>query len=171
MTNIGLWNKSFSNTLNTDIRTEHRPPPCKQSKRWRVLQMSEPSLSHQLPSMNPSHMPSMGYLEEREEKHIRNAFSFFILEISDKTCSLLKLTKIDDFQCSKKTIFKLQVLRRCFGAVVFDERESTSSKDVVVRSLHLPVEVGQTELVIDDVTVAHAERCPGRERALCEVTC
>lgn len=84
---------------------------------------------------------------------------------------VFKLTKIDDFQCTKKHIFKLQVLWRGFGAVVFDERESTSPKDVVVRSLHLPVEVGQTELVIDDVTVAHAERSPGRERALCEVTC
>lgn len=55
--------------------------------------------------------------------------------------------------------------------MVFDERESTSSKDVVVRSMHLPVEVGQTELVVDDVAVAHAERSPGRERALREVAC
>lgn len=39
--------------------------------------------------------------------------------------------------------------------MVFDKRESTGPKDVVVRSLHLPVEVGQTELVVDDITVAH----------------
>lgn len=63
----------------------------------------------------------------------------------------------------------MQIVRRGFGAVVLDERETAGAEDVVVTALHTPVEVGQSELVIVHGAIPNTERGPGRESALLQV--
>lgn len=52
-----------------------------------------------------------------------------------------ELTQVDDFEYAKEFVFKVKVLWRCFGTVVLDEGKGSCSEDVVVGTLHLPVEV------------------------------
>lgn len=55
--------------------------------------------------------------------------------------------------------------------MVLDEGKGSCSEDVVVGTVYLPVEVGQTELVIDYSTVAHTEGCPGWQFTLVKMAC
>ena len=79
------------------------------------------------------------------------------------------LTQINHFQRGEEPVLKVQVLCRCFAAVILDEGEAACPQDVVVGPLHCPVEVGQTELVVVDRAVADTERGPRREAALQQV--
>lgn len=64
------------------------------------------------------------------------------------------LTQINNFQHGEKLVLKVQVLLRCFGAVIFYKGEAACSQYLIVGSLHCPVKVGQSELVIVDGAVA-----------------
>ena len=87
-----------------------------------------------------------------------------------ETCLKSKiLTQINTFQHGEKLVFKVQVLWRCFGAVVFHKREAACSQYLVVGSLNSPVEVGQSELVIVDGAVADTEGSPRWEFSLQQV--
>lgn len=68
--------------------------------------------------------------------------------------TLCLLTQVDHFKPGEEPVEIVQVLCRCFGAVVFNEGKAACSQYMVVGSLNSPVEVGQSELVVVDRTVA-----------------
>lgn len=79
------------------------------------------------------------------------------------------LTQINNFQHGEKRVFKVQVLWRRFGTVIFYKGEAACSQDVVVGFLDSPVKVGQSKLVIVDGAVADTVGSPRREFTLQQV--
>jgi hypothetical protein len=55
-------------------------------------------------------------------------------------------------------------------AMVFDVREATCPKNVIVDPIHGPVEVGQAELVVNYPCLVHTERCPRWQLSLSKMT-
>ena len=71
-------------------------------------------------------------------------------QLYTKRCVLekLKLTQIYNFQACEECVFIGEILVGSFGTVVLDKRETTSSQDMIVNSLYLKVEMGQTKVII-----------------------
>lgn len=63
------------------------------------------------------------------------------MKLFDLANCVWSLTKINDFQCAEEFVLEVQVLRRCFAAVVLDEGKASRPKNVVVGALDWPVEV------------------------------
>ena len=105
--------------------------------------------------MTQAHRPGKVNLKKKLKKGKHNQSLINEHEIKRKTSTSLdkgmklfdlancvwSLTKINDFQCAEEFVLEVQVLRRCFAAVVLDEGKASRPKNVVVGALDWPVEV------------------------------
>lgn len=75
-------------------------------------------------------------------------------------------TKVYNFQPPVKGVIKSQVFKWAPSAMVLDEREATSSQNVVIGVANRPVEMGQPKVVVAYRFLVDTEGCPMRQLTL-----